>query len=49
MIMLLLNNGKLTINYIAVINLERNNETFNINLSNNYEINKEFGNGTFEK
>ena len=36
-------------NYIAVINLERNNETFKVNLSNNYEINKEFGNGYYEK
>ena len=36
-------------NYIAAINLERDNETFKVNLSNNYEINKEFGNGTFEK
>ena len=36
-------------NYIAAINLERDNEIFKVNLSNNYEINKEFGNGTFEK
>ena len=36
-------------NYIAVINLERDNETFKVNLSNNCEINKEFGLGTYEK
>ena len=35
-------------NYIAVINLERDNETFKLNLSDKYEIYKELGNSTYE-
>jgi len=36
-------------NYIVVINLERYNEIFKINLLNEFEINKEFGLGTINK
>ena len=36
-------------NYIVVINLERNNQIFEIDLLNEYEINIEFGIGTIKK
>ena len=36
-------------NYIVVINLERNNETFVINLLDEFETKKEFGLGSIEK
>ena len=36
-------------NYIVVVNLERNDEIFEINLLSDYEINKEFGLGTIKK
>ena len=36
-------------NYIVVINLERNNETFVINLLDEFEAKKEFGLGSIEK
>ena len=37
------------INYIVVVNLERNKEIFRINLLDKYKINKEFGLGNFIK
>ena len=36
-------------NYLVVVNLERKNEIFEINLLNEYKINKEFGLGNFEQ
>jgi len=36
-------------NYLVVVNLERKNEIFEINLLNEYKINKEFGLGTFKQ
>ena len=37
------------INYIVIVNLEREKEVFKIDLLDNYKIHKEFGLGTFNK